>query len=38
MMGVPNLEEDERLNLGGVVEQRTPLSPDNVDDPLTKTG
>ncbi|KAI9554009.1 hypothetical protein GHT06_019281 [Daphnia sinensis] len=26
VMGVPNLEEDERLNLGGVMEQRTPLS------------
>ncbi|XP_057374863.2 uncharacterized protein LOC130695822 isoform X1 [Daphnia carinata] len=26
VMGVPNLEEDERLNLGGVMEQRTPMS------------
>lgn len=39
VMGVPNLEEDERLNLGGVIEQRTPLSPkENTDDEFTKTG
>ena len=37
VMGVPNLEEDERLNLGGVVEQRTPIS-QSVSDEFSKTG
>jgi hypothetical protein len=37
-MGVANLEEDERLNLGGVIEQRTPLSQATAVDELTKTG
>lgn len=36
VMGVPNLEEDERLNLGGVMEQRTPLSPASASE--SKTG
>ncbi|XP_046639881.1 uncharacterized protein LOC124321009 isoform X3 [Daphnia pulicaria] len=38
VMGVANLEEDERLNLGGVIEQRTPLSQATAVDELTKTG
>ncbi|XP_046453214.1 uncharacterized protein LOC124200900 isoform X1 [Daphnia pulex] len=37
VMGVTNLEEDERLNLGGVIEQRTPLSQATAVDELTKT-
>lgn len=40
VMGVPNLEEDERLNLGGVIDQRTPLSKDEIiaDEELPSTG
>jgi hypothetical protein len=36
-MGVPNLEEDERLNFGGVIEQRTPLQATAADE-SAKTG
>uniref|UniRef100_A0A0P6FM58 Cell wall protein DAN4 n=1 Tax=Daphnia magna TaxID=35525 RepID=A0A0P6FM58_9CRUS len=36
VMGVPNLEEDERLNLGGVMEQRTPLSPASASESKTE--
>lgn len=38
VMGVPNLEEDERLNLGGVIEQRTPSQPTGTVDEFAKTG
>lgn len=37
VMGVPNLEEDERLNLGGVMEQRTPVSQSTANQ-FSKTG
>ena len=37
-MGVPNLEEDERLNFGGVIEQRTPSQTNAAAEQFTKTG